>query len=290
MLWFAGLALLVAGDARPEDQIELRNGKKLTGYVLTEGEKSVRFQVGSREQEIDVADRADPLANHAGDRARSARVAAGDGVSGKLDLARYCRTVACRAVRRRLLALTVVVNDEAHTLLGHVKRQTLIKRQRIPFDELVAAQPAFANPGSCDHYELTTNVALADATRALSTWALSRVLPLRARASCGAVEFMGVGIYATRPLIPSRPVDAWPTSGLNYVYVNAEPDSIATRVPRGTHGLLHNTAERTRTGRGEIRWLDEGLPDVGWAWRRLGGRLSLVSPTPHSTHRDARSL
>lgn len=273
-------APLAIGEPRPEDQVELKNGKKLDGYVLLETDERLVLQVGSREQELEMKDVVNVRS--------AARTLAtvferldslpATEAMGRLDIARFCKANGLPG-EAQVLALTALTLDPAlaaaHEFLEHTKRASgwFVKRdsRTLPFEDLLESRKDFREPWKLrtTHFELATNVALRDAV------AVATDLEREYRAFFGlfgrelglydVVEPMGIGVYSHSDSFPEGVTRnrAYFDPTTNQMMVNAENGLDRYAIfHEGVHALLHNTAERTRKGRGRIPgWLDEGLAE-----------------------------
>lgn len=311
----AGLALALlalGGDTRPPDRIELKSGEKIEGYVLVETKTEIVVLVKSKERRIPAAQVVSvrkAAATLAEVLDRHEKLAQGD-AKGEVELAKYCQDGALPG-EAEVLALAALCDDptnaDAHTLLGHVKRQAgwTAKRgnQLVLFEKLPPARADLREPWKLktSHYALLTNLSLHDATcmsidlerfyRAFFQL-LGEDVELRE-----VVDPMGVGVYGDQRTFPEglagRQAYFDPASG--QVLLNAA--AVEPRyglVHEATHQVLYATTSGTRAGRGLIPgWIDEGFAEY-MACSRTGdaGRahfdLGAISDHHFTTHRDAK--
>jgi len=308
---FALALLLLGGDARPLDRIELKSGEKIEGYVLLETKEEVVVLVKSKERRIPAAQVASVRsAARSLDEVleRRGKLARGD-AAGEVELARDCQGLGLPG-EAEVLALAALDDDpanaDAHALLGHVKRQAgwMAKRgnELVPFEKLTPARADLRDPWKLGttHYALFTNLSLHDATcmvldleRLYQAFfeLLEEGVELRE-----VVEPLGVGVYGdsrTFPEgLPGRP--AYFDARTRQVLVNAAAiDPRYALSHEATHQLLFATASGTRAGLGVIPgWIDEGLAEY-MAWSRTGdaGRvhydLGVIADFHFKMHREA---
>lgn len=315
MMWIAALALAFLGEGggtRPLDRIELKSGDTVEGYVLHEKPDEIVVLVKSRERKI-------PLTQVASVRwvrpsltelfVRHDKLLAKD-APGQMQLARYCQEQQLPG-EAEVLALAALCDDpedvEAHSLLGHVKRQAgwMAKYgdKTVEFEKLVPASADLRMPWklATSHYTLLTNLALSDAA------AMMLDLERYYRAFYGLIGTevelpevytpLGVGVYGDQRTFPegigARPAFFDPVTG--QVLVNAAAvEPRRALVHEATHQLLHATGAGSRAGRGQIPgWVDEGLAEY-MACSLVGepGRaryeLGAIADHHFTTHRDAK--
>ena len=308
----AAALLAFAGDTRPPDRIELKSGEKVEGYVLVETKDELLVLVKSRERRIPAAQVASVRsAAHSLTEVldRHEKLPAGD-AAAEVKLARYCQDQALPG-EAEVLALAALCDDpanaDAHTLLGHVRRQAgwMAKRgnQSVLFEKLLPARADLRHPWRLEtsHYALLTNLALRDAVcmsldlerfyRAFFQL-LGAEVELRE-----VVEPLGVGVYGDQRTFPEglagRPAYFDPGSGQVLVNAAAVQPRYAL-VHEATHQILHATAAGTRAGLGVIPgWLDEGLAEY-MALSLVGdpGRaqydLGAIADRHFAAHRNAK--
>lgn len=281
MTWLAATLALCAwiGDPRPPDVVELVGGRKLEGRVVYQDAEKLVLRVGSNDKDLamkevaSVRSRAADLA----DVVKKWRALKPDDVAGTMQLADACKKQDLDEAG--VMAWDALAydpwNEAAHVMLGHLKKDegwsVREKTRVLEYEKLGNLRKdwndAWVLPTT--HYALRSNQKLVNAVAAAmdlecfyrSFFDLFQIeLGLRE-----VVEPMGAEVHADKKSFPEsvggRPAYFDPSA--NVLYVNAEGG-----VRRGdlfheaTHQILHNTAERVRSGRGDIPgWLNEGLAE-----------------------------
>ena len=304
--------ILAAGGARPVDRIELRDGKKIEGYVLLERKDELVVLVDSRERTVQ---RSKVASIRSASRSLEAafelydQIPVGD-AAGLADLARHCKDEALPG-EADVFALAALCcdadNAAAHALLGHKRRKGGWFARRggdlVPFAELLPARADLRDPWKLrtSHYALLTNLSLRDAV----------AIAIDLERFYGAFfELMGAEIEVSEVVVPldvgvygdSR---SFPESVINrrayfdpktaQVVIDASAVEPRTSlIHEATHQLLHATAVNTRAGLGEIPgWVDEGLAEyLSASLRGEGGHarfdLGAIAEHHFTAHRDAK--
>ena len=299
-------------EPRPPDLVELKSGEKIAGYVLLETKEEIVVLVKSKERRIPMAQvvkvrkAVTTLAEVLDRHAKLDRLDA----AGLVELAKHCKDLELPG-EMEVLALAALdvdpKNEEAHALLGHVKKQSGWMRkkgnQQVPFEKLTEARADLRNPWKLrtSHYSLLTNLSLHDATcMALD---LERFYRAFFEMMGGGVEVLevveplGVGVYGDDRTFPESPSGrlAFFDPASRQVLINAaRVDPPSALVHEATHQVLFVTASGTRAGLGVVPgWIDEGLAEYMSASRRGdAGRaqfdLGAFADHHFETHRAAR--
>lgn len=280
--------LAAGGDGRKPDQVELVNGTKLDGIVVYQDPVTVILRSGSRDREIAMKEVAAVRSRAGNLRTALERwdALAPSDLPGLLGLSDSCRKLDLGG-EADLLAWKALLLDPrsepAHLALGHKPSAGgwLVRTdsRSVAFEKLDALRRHWGDAWELEttHYRLRTNVPM----RLVPDVALDLEGFYRAFFDrfgqqlrlLEVVEPMGANVHGDQRSYPEAAGArmAWFDARANLLVVNA-----TSGLDRGmlfheaTHGILHSTAERTKSARGVIPgWLSEGLAEyMQWS---LGG-------------------
>jgi hypothetical protein len=273
---FAIAALCVVAHA---DKITLKDGKTLEGRIVFEDATKLVLRVGTKDREIPIDTVADvqSVVRDLRDLLERWGKLAPDDSGGRLDLARVARSKNLPG-EADVLAWSVLAKDPghagAHQFLGHVSKggKWLVKEgvRSVPYETLVEERKDFKDAWrlSTTHFALRTNVALdlaCDTAYELELYYQVFFDWFKPELDLFEVtEVIQEHVHADRASYPggSGPSGFYDEDA-NTAFVDMSTGfAIESVVHETTHALLHNTAVRTKTARGNIPpWINEGLAD-----------------------------